>query len=84
MNKEDKIRIHRSRKPAMVQLAKEFAAELEQVCKKYNTQLKPYYMFILSDDKNKKGIMYTKGNKLLLLDLYLSESDESTIDLVHQ
>lgn len=84
MTQENKIRIHRSRKPAMIQLAKEFAAELEQVCKKYNSQLKPNYTMIITSQDFKEGLMINSVYKVVLLDQFFPENDRSPIALIKQ
>lgn len=81
MTHEEKVRVHRSRRDGMITLAKEYAAELRNVCDKYNSQLKPYYTIAIHNNKSSTGIPFNCTCTLELVDIYHAEPTNFFINL---
>ena len=59
----------------MVTLAKEFAADLDYLLKKYNSKLKPYFSFLITQQNFRQGIDFGYIYKLVLLETYTHVKD---------
>lgn len=76
--------LHRSRKDKHIQLAKELAAELNEIFTKYNKLKNAYYGFTIDAEPlsvTTKGIRFNEFNVLSLLDLYYPENQDPVVNL---
>jgi len=65
----------------MIQIAKEFATELEQLCKKHYSKLNPSYTMIITPQDFEEGISINNIYKVVLLDQFYPENGHSAIPL---
>ena len=66
----------------MIQLAKDFAAELKEVCNKYSAKLSPGYSFHITTQEFEEGVKFYNLNRLLLCDNYFPENGYSPLSIL--